>query len=59
MNDLQKLLKEHKREFVALAKKHGYTVTEEEVVALAEGQLTDDQLAAASGGWGSGLGSGV
>ena len=59
MNDLQKLLKEHKRELVALAKKHGYTISEEELVALAEGQLTDEQLAAASGGWGEGLGGGV
>lgn len=50
MTELQKFLKEAKGEIVALGKEHGYDFTEEQVTALAEGQLSEDQLDSVSGG---------
>ncbi len=51
MSDLQRFLKEQKHEIVALGKKHKYTFTEADVTALAEGELSDEQLGGAAGGY--------
>lgn len=54
MSDLQKFFTEHKKEIVALGKKHGCTFTEDDVVAMAEGQLSEEQLDGAAGGLAAG-----
>ena len=56
MSDLQKFFKEHKQEIVALGKKHGCTFTEDDVMAIADGQLSEEQLGEVHGG-GTGVGN--
>lgn len=50
MSDLQKLLKEHAKDIVDLGKKHGCSFSEDDVAALADGQLTEDELGSVQGG---------